>query len=98
MPNYGWNEYIDQTGTPCAYCGATSTHTLVLEPDEYKNKELHRRGKRVGVCDKHNRAPEDLPAAMTFRRRKAKGVEQIALDVGDGHGKQQGAIYGDDAA
>lgn len=96
-PDHGWNAYVDKRGTPCAYCGEASTHTLVLEPDEYKNKELHRRGKRVGVCDAHNRAPEDLPAAVTFRRRKAKGVEQTTLDVEDGH-DQRGAIYGNDAA
>ena len=98
MPAEGWNEHIDKTGTPCGWCGEPSTHTLVLEPDQYKNQELHRRGKRVGVCDKHNREQEELATAVTFRRRGAKGVEQTALDVGDGYGKPTQGLLGNEAA
>lgn len=94
MNDYGWTEHIDKTGTPCAYCGEPSTETLVLEPEEYAKGELKRRGKRVGVCDQHNRERDDPAKALSFRRRKAKGVEQLAMDVDDGVGR---GIHGEAA-
>lgn len=96
MADFGWNEYINKTGTPCGWCDKPSTHTLVLEPDEYKAQELVRRGKRVGVCDEHNRPAEELPPALNFRRRKAKDVEQLKIDTDTT--TLDGTVYGKDAA
>lgn len=80
--DFGWNAHIDKTGSPCGWCGAPSKYTLVLEPDEYKAGVLSRKGKRVGICAKHNRPAEDLPQSVTFRRRKAKDAgEQMRIDV-----------------
>lgn len=96
--DYGWNAHIDKTGSPCAYCGAPSTQTLVVEADEYKNHECVRRGKRVGTCDAHFREAEEKAPALSFRRRKDKTAEQLSMDVGDDHESRGNAIYGNDAA
>lgn len=78
MVDYGWNAHVDKTGTPCVYCGEPSTVTLVIEGDQYRNHELVRRGKRVGVCAAHDRkmdpdAPPHclVPAAQGQGRRAA---------------------------
>lgn len=94
--DYGWTQHIDKTGSPCAYCGAPSTRTLVVEPDVYSAGELKRRGKRVGLCDEHWRAVEDQPPSVFFRRRGARDVEQLSLDVGEQPGRGS-AILGDAA-
>lgn len=94
--DFGWSAHIDKTGTPCVYCSEPSTQTLVLEPDEYQAGELKRRGKRVGVCDEHNREPEQRAPADRMRRR-AQGVEQLSLDTGT-RPNQGNAILGDQAA
>jgi hypothetical protein len=80
----GWLEHVDKTGTPCAYCGEPSTRTLELESDQWSAGFLKRRGKRVGLCDDcQPMLAEDSAAAVHFRRRGAKGVEQLAIDIGD---------------
>lgn len=96
MASLGWQEHIDKSGTPCAYCGEPSTQTLIVEPDQYANNELKRRGIRVGVCDAHVPAiADDVAPAVSFRRRRAKGFEQLPMDTGD---RRDDAIYGNDAA
>jgi hypothetical protein len=96
MASLGWNEHVNKVGTPCAYCGEPSTRTLVIEPDAYSNGELKRRGIRAGVCDAHvPQQMEDVADAVSFRRRKAKDVEQLTIDTGDVP-KKKGAIFGID--
>jgi hypothetical protein len=92
MTDYGWTAHLDKRGTPCAYCGEPSTETFVVEPDQYRNHEPARRGKRIGVCDEHKREPEN-PTGLAMRRH-AKGVEQMSLDVGD---ESRGDHYGEAA-
>lgn len=96
----GWQEHIDKTGTPCAYCEKPLTQTLIVEPDQYSNGELRRRGIRVGVCDDHVPVvSEDVSQAVTFRRRGIKGVEQLSIDTDDLPTRRRGgAIGGNEAA
>jgi hypothetical protein len=96
--DYGWTQHIDKTGSPCAYCGKPSTHTLIVEPDQYRNEALVRRGKRVGLCDEHWRPVQEPAPSANFRRRKDREAEQTTMDLGDGHGQSGNAILGDQAA
>jgi hypothetical protein len=95
--DYGWTAHVDQTGTPCVYCGEPSTHTLVVEPDAFSAGELKRRGKRVGVCDEHQRVAQEQSASVTFRRRGDRAVEQLSMDTGDESPNRGNAILGDAA-
>jgi hypothetical protein len=94
----GWEEHLDKRGTPCAYCGASSTRTLIVEPDVFVNGECKRRGKRVGICDDHEpEMADDVAAAVSFHRRKSKGAEQLAMDTGDARAdRKRDAIFGND--
>jgi hypothetical protein len=79
----GWEEHRNKEGTPCAYCGATSVRTLVVEPDEYNGRgELKRRGKRVGLCDTCTpQTSEDSAPSVHFRRRRTV-ADQLRWEIG----------------
>lgn len=93
---FGWNAYLDKRSTPCAYCAEPSTETLVIEPDEYANGELKRRGKRVGVCAAHHKEPEERAPATSFRRRRDKEAEQLGIELDDPRRSKRDAIYGNE--
>ncbi len=67
-------------GERCAWCELPATGTHEVAPAEWDKKkgELKRAATVVPCCDDHPTADQP-PSVVTFRRKKARGVDQLDI-------------------